>query len=293
MTTDRNDTAGALAHMALAASIERFLREEMTLRVAPDPDAIHDARVAVRRLRSDLRSFLPVLDHDWACALRERLRWLAEGLGAARDADVLLAALEARAADLPGVDRAVLEGVFAPLRAEREAAYRRVRTMLGEEQYAAVLSELVEALHGPPLGPRAGENARAVVPDLLDEAWKGLRKAVRRRSRPPSDAELHRIRIKAKRVRYGAEAATDLLGADARRLARAIERLQTVLGEQHDAVVAAQRLRRDGYTESVAFVAGELAVLSSESALAARRRWRRVWNKAKRRYRALRSCVSG
>ena len=265
------------------AAVEHLLRYDAELRRAPAEEAVHQARVAVRRLRSDLRSFAVLLDRDWADGLRERLRWLADGLSAARDADVLLARLQGALDGLPEADRIRAGDVLAPFGAAREAAYRRVGAMLNEPRYAALLADLVATAPSPALSARADEPAVALIAPLLGAAWKQLRKAVRRRGRPPTDRELHRIRIKAKLVRYAAEAVAPVGGRPVRRLARAVERLQTVLGDQHDAVGAYEQLRRLTASGATAFVAGELAALAQADARAGRDAWRAAWRAAKRR----------
>lgn len=269
------------------------MRTDAALRAEPDPEAIHDARVAVRRLRSDLRSFLPLFDRDWAADFRERLRWLADGLGAARDLDVLIARLARDIERLPAADRALAASALAPLRAARDAAYRRVASMLDDPRYASLLGELVDALREPRLSVRAVEPWREVAADVLRDAWRPLRRAARRAGDDPDDALLHRVRIKAKRLRYAAEALVPLAGDGAARLAAAIEALQTVLGEQHDAVVARERLRRERFDARTAFVAGELAALEHGAASAGAGRWRGCWRRLRKRRRRLAAALGG
>jgi CHAD domain-containing protein len=281
-------SAAALARAALARSVEKLLRNDAKLRIGPDVDAVHDARVAVRRLRSDLRSFLPLFVTEWACGLRERLRWLADGLGNARDADVLLERLERAVARLPESDRRTAEKTCAPLRAAREEAYASVRAMLRDERYVPLLQEVVNAAKAPPLVARASDPASDVVLDVVADAWKAARKAVRRAGAPPSDAELHRIRIKTKRVRYVAEAVAPIAGRGAAQLAEAAEALQTLLGDQHDAVVARGRLRELARgNDADVFVAGELAGLEYMEACEGRARWRDAWRRVRKRWKRL------
>src|SRR5207302_1981585 len=82
-------TAGDLVRVAIAASVQRLTRHDPGVRVGDDPEDVHQARVATRRLRSDLRTFASLLDPDWAASLVEELRWLGGVLGDVRDADVL------------------------------------------------------------------------------------------------------------------------------------------------------------------------------------------------------------
>jgi CHAD domain-containing protein len=270
---------------AFAASAERIVRYDARLRLQADAAAIHDARVAVRRMRSDLRTLLPVLDRAWACALRDRLRRVGDELSAARDGDVLLERLARDAERLPDADRRRAEDLFARFRAERDRAYGRVRAMLREPFYVTLIADVVEAAKRPALNARAEERACDVVVAIMRGAWKPLRKAVRERSQPPSDRELHRIRIKAKGARYAADALAPVVGKPARRFAEAVEEVQTVLGEEHDAVVACERLHRESANGDIAFVAGELAALEYGAALRARDAWPPVWRAVARRKR--------
>ncbi len=280
--------SGELVRAALARSAQRFLRCEAHLCEHDaageiDEAAVHDARVAVRRLRSDLRSFRAFLDAPWTDALREELQAAGDTLGAARDADVLLARLNAHAGDIPAADRERVSDALAPLRAERDAAYVRVRAMLAGERHAALVGAVRTAAASPPPGRRGAEDAASAAAEVMRDAWKTVRKAVRACADPPSDADLHRVRIKAKRVRYAAEALEPWMGAPARVLARRVARLGDLLGEQHDGVVAAARLRRATWDPRLAFVAGQLAALEHADALRCRARWRRAWRRAKRR----------
>jgi CHAD domain-containing protein len=276
-------TAGALVQAALTASADELLRCDAPLRQGEYAEAVHDARVAVRRLRSDLRALVPALDAAWASALREKMRWLGDELGAARDAGVLLERLERDLKELREGDAAPARAALEPWAAARDAAYARVGELVREPRYVALLDEIVAAARAPLPGERAGDDACELAAAVMRDAWKSLRKAVRRRSRPATDLELHRIRIKAKRVRYTAEAVVPAIGKRARTFARKVEALQTVLGEQHDAVVVHERLQQAAGSGEHAFVTGELAALEREAALRARRRWRKAWRAAARR----------
>jgi CHAD domain-containing protein len=285
---ERHACLGDVARCAFAVSVERFIRCEAALRLAADETVVHDARVCVRRLRSDLRTFSALLDASWAAELRERLRWPQDVLSAARDADVVIENVRRASAALAESDRRIVEDVLAPLRAARERAYDVVRAMLRDPRYEPLLCAMIDAARHPPLNARADEPAAGAIAEILGGGWKTLRRRVRERSRPPSDRELHGIRIAAKRVRYAAEAIAPVAGRRAERFGRDAERLQTVLGDQHDAVLAGERLRSLGADGAQAFVAGELAAVTSAAERAGRHSWREAWRAAKRTYRRLR-----
>lgn len=277
--------AGALVQAALSASADELMRCDARLRLGEYAEAVHDARVAVRRLRSDLHTLSPALNGAWACELRENMRWLGDELGAARDAGVLLERIGHDLEALPEAEATRARAALEPVYAARDAAYARVAAMVREPRYAVLLEQIVAATRDPVPGERAGEDARDFAAAVMRDAWTVLRKAVRRRSRPATDHELHRIRMKAKRVRYAAEAFTPLIGKRARTFARKVEVLQNVLGEQHDAVVAYERLRQAAGSGEHAVVTGELAALERKAALRARRRWRKAWRAVARRKR--------
>jgi CHAD domain-containing protein len=263
--------------------VHQLINVDVALRIGGDAVAVHRARVAVRRLRSDVRTFRPVLDEAWAGALRERVRWLGDALAAARDADVMLERLQRQAARLPDVDNHRKELVLQLLRGVRAAAYRQLGNALRQPRYVLVLADLLDAVRAPRFNERAAERARDAAPELLDDAWRAVRRAARARSRPAADDELHAIRIKAKRLRYAAEAVVPVFGARAARFARRVAALQNVLGEHHDATGACDHLRRNLGGGDGAFVAGELAALERDAAFAARRRWTRAWRDVERR----------
>jgi CHAD domain-containing protein len=281
-------SAGEIARAAFAASVERLVQNDAALRVSDEEEAVHQARVAVRRMRSDLRTFESFLGRGWARDLRERMRRLQDGFSQARDADVLLAFLHREIALLPEADRDHAEAALAPFRAARERAYANMHAMLDEPAYAALLRELADPARQPPFEATANAAARDVAADVIGDAWSALRKRVRGRSRPPTDAELHRIRIAAKRVRYAAEAIAPVFGRRAHAVAKHVEAIQTILGDQHDAVVARDALRALATEGEHAFTAGELALLADRAACEGRRAWRAAWRAAKRAHRRFR-----
>ena len=111
--------------------------------------------------------------------------------------------------------------------------------------------------------------------------WHKLAKRVAKLGDDPSDARLHEVRIRTKRARYAAEACTPAVGKPARAFAQAAARLQDVLGELHDAVVAADWL--DAWaghrgSDEEQRVAQTLAAAERGSADELRTSWRAVWD---------------
>jgi CHAD domain-containing protein len=130
----------------------------------------------------------------------------------------------------------------------------------------------------------AEEAAATALRPALDAPWKHLRAAVDAAEADPSDEALHAARIRAKRVRYAAEAVAPVFGKRARGFAEAAVGLQDVLGEHQDAVVAGAWLREAATgSPSEAFVAGRLAGIETEAALAARAAWPKTWKALSRK----------
>ena len=281
-TPDASGPAGEVIRHALGVSTLRLVRHDPGVRIGEDDEAVHQARVATRRLRSDLRTFGPLLDPAWSDPLREELRWIADLLGEVRDAEVLLARLLDRAADLPTEDRTAAERLTGRLRDRRAGLRGRLLAAMRSDRYTALLDRLVEAAREPALAPEADAPSSEALPPLVARAWRKLRRDVRGLGESPADEALHQVRIRAKRARYAAEAVAPGVGAGPDALADAISRVQDELGELQDAVVAEAWLRQAaGRTgPRTAFVAGLLAGAEREAALRARAAWPRAWRKA-------------
>ena len=278
-------TGADVVRAAIASSVSRVLVHDAGVRLGDDPEDVHQARVGTRRLRSDLRTYRPLLDVEWAEDLREELRWAAAALGGVRDADVLTERLRAQAASLPEVDAAAFAPVLRRLADEREVARAALLEAMASDRYVALLDRLVAAAASPHLSAVAKAPARETLPPLVAGQWRKLRRAVRRLPSNPPDQDLHDVRILAKRARYAAEAAAPAVGKRAKRLASAIADLQEVLGDHHDAVVAEEWLRSAVEQADVAqaLALGELIALQRAAAAHCRKAWKGAWKAADRK----------
>ncbi|MGH3135712.1 MAG: CHAD domain-containing protein [Gaiellaceae bacterium] len=273
-------TAGDVIRRAIAASVIRLIEHDPVMRLDADPEGVHQARVATRRLRSDLRTFGSLVDPAWAAALRDELGWLAEILGAVRDGDVMLERMRERAAQLPESNSRGAARVLATLETARDAAHSELVATLRDDRYVSLLDRLVAAAYAPALLLEADLPAATVLPGLVRRPWRSLVKRVKSLSDVPTDEELHDVRIRTKRVRYAAEAVAPLVGRQARVFASAAAALQEVLGDLNDAVVAESRLRewaRESRSMHGVFAAGELAGLERAAGQRSRVRWRKAW----------------
>ena len=275
-------TAGELVRHTIALSVASLMRHDPGVRLGDDLEDVHRARVATRRLRSQLRTFRTLLDTEWASALREDLRWLGGGLGSVRDRQVMAQRVRSRTGALAEDDAPTVADLAAELQAESEEARARLVLDMRTDRYIDLIERLVEASRAPALTPEAQQRAAVVVPGLAQRDWRQLRKGIAALPDQPADSELHRIRILAKRVRYAAEAAEPIAGKLAARSAAAAAALQDVLGDHQDSVTAQQWLREAGRGPR-AFVAGELTALERETAAFDRASWHDAWKKLARK----------
>lgn len=213
------------------------------------PDAVHQLRVAARRMRSVLASFRALTDKETAQVLREELQWLAGSVGAARDLEVMRTHLDelisAEPADL--VIGPVKEHLKDQLGAEYEAALADGLAAMASDRYFRLLDALDGFLAAPPLTGPAHKKAPKTVGRLVNAERQRLKVAVKSLD-GVSDTEsvsaaLHEIRKSAKRLRYAAEAAVPVFGKRAARIARTAEEVQTILGDHQDSVVIREKLR--------------------------------------------------
>lgn len=281
-------TAGDVIQRAISTSVIRLLRHDPGVRLGLDAEDVHQARVATRRLRSDLRTFRPLLDREWTDHLRDELRWLGGELGRVRDAEVLRDRLKGAAATLPAADRRAAITVVAPLVAQVRSARRHLLIAMDSPRYLEVIDHLVAAGRAPALSAEAASPAAEALPGLVRRPWRSLRSgAIACRGGCP-DEQLHDLRIRAKRCRYAAEAAAAATGKRAAGFAREVAALQEVLGELHDAVVAEEWLRHRSEAprihETALFATGELVALQRDAAERAREGWPEVWSRVQAKW---------
>jgi CHAD domain-containing protein len=291
----RSSSAGdvVLAYLRTQAAALKSLKPMVR---ADEFDAVHQMRVATRRLRATLRSFGQVIPRSDSKRLAGELQWLGGLLGAARDGEVLPAHLQASLRPTPaelliGPVQARVQGHFAPRRA---AARAELLEALDSPRYAELLATLDQLAAGPLPGPQAGAPARDVLPAAVRKAYRQADKRMRRaRHAPPSqgrDVGLHEARKSARRARYAAEAVQPAIGKKARRFAKQMKKVQSVLGDHQDTVIARQAARDLGIGAHLAgenaFTYGLLYEREAHRAGRLQADARQVWKRASRsRYR--------
>ena len=278
-------TALDVIRHAQAGSTIQLVSHDPIVRAGEDPEGVHKARVAVRRLRSNLRTFRPLVDRDWAEALRVELGWLGRLLAPVRDAEVLAARLEERIEPMAGLEAASAKVLLDRLENDRLVARGRLLEGLDSRRYGELVVQLVRAALEPPVRGDRPDRPAVKLGSLMDRPWGRLSRRAAALGSGSSDAALHATRIAAKQLRYGAEALGPVFGKRAARFASAAEALQGVLGEHQDAVVAMSWLADRGMEaddRAVAFTAGRLAEIEASARDRARKDWPKVWKRLER-----------
>ena len=235
-------TAGAVVLAHLRGQVDKLVMHDRGARV-DEPDAVHQMRVATRRLRSALATYRPLLDRERTDPVRAELKWLGQVLGRSRDTEVLHWRLRDLVAAQP------VELVLGPVGARvdlelldrHRGAHADLVAALGGDRYFRLLDALDTVLTEALLTARAGKPAAAQLPALVGCAAGRVGRAARAVAyRTPQERNqgLHEVRKSAKRARYAAESAVPVSGKPAARLAERMEALQDVLGEHQDSVAA-------------------------------------------------------
>ena len=274
------------------------LKDNDPLVRADAPDAVHQMRVACRRLRAALATFRPLLDRSVTDPIRDELRWIAGELGAARDAEVIRDHLLAVvAAEPPALRRGpVVRRVRTTMDARYREAHDRGLAGLRTTRYYDLLDALDRLLVCPPLAEGAAELGRPALAKFAKGTWRKIRRLHEQLSMlgtaegagvdvaAERDAVLHEIRKAAKRARYAGEALTPVFGTAAEGYAEVMAEIQSALGEHQDTVVIRQELLALADAASDAgestFTYGRLHALAQGQGERTVRAFEEVWTRA-------------
>ena len=255
-----------------------------TQRRDDETERIHQTRVSMRRIRSNLRSFRLLLDPGWGTALRAELAWYGNELGKARDLDLLGSVILVRGPEV--LDATEVARMMGVIDWRREHVTGEVAVdRLGPRRFQ--LTEHMTVLwEGPEFKSNAAKPATEVLPAMLHRSWRDLRGAAHKARKDPSDIHLHQLRIRLKDLRYGAETVALVEGGPARKTAKAAERLQSKLGDLHDTVFSIAWLESLATEQpGLADAAQRLVAVQRSLAEATRKGWKRDLKEVERRWR--------
>lgn len=237
----------------------RMLYNEPGTRLGEDIEALHDMRVATRRMRAAFRVFGDYYDPGEVAPYLKGLRRTGRALGPVRDLDVFRVKVRAYLSTLPEPQQGDLDGFLAVLEAQREAAREQMIAYLDSEKHARFRDRFgqfveTEGLASRPVTLDGGDpipyRVRHVAPVTIYRRLAAVRAYDEWVSIPWADLpdppleRLHALRIACKRLRYALEFFGEVLGPDSGLLVKEIVTVQDHLGDLQDAVVA-RRLLRD------------------------------------------------
>lgn len=258
-------TFGDWAHLAVRKHFQKTIKHETDVLKDRDPEALHQMRVGMRRLRTAVTGFAPALSLPNA-AQERKIAKIAQQLGELRDLDVLQDALQNQYLPaLPTSEQQALKKVLATLEKQRQKTLEQVKTTLKDEKYHKLKRAFKDWVEQPTYGELAEISIYDVLPDLLlppvshlllHPAWLvGVKIKAGKIAVPiplTSDMveqllnihgdSIHSLRKQAKRVRYQMELFTDFYGSSYEDYLEDIKDIQSILGHIQDSFVLAEFL---------------------------------------------------
>ncbi|MCT7958088.1 CHAD domain-containing protein [Laspinema palackyanum] len=261
------NTLGDWAKIALEKHFQKTIQYEEDVLSDRDPEALHQMRVGMRRLRSAAKGFAPALDLPKA-ARHSQIGKISRSLGSLRDLDVLLETLETDYDQdaLPEVEKEAFKRAIILLKSERNQAFDAVKETLNSEIYFSFKNSLADWLNNPTYGEMALLPIQDILPDLLlpevsdlflHPGWllgiKTKKGKVKIQNLTETEVEelfanqgetLHDLRKQVKRVRYQMSLFKKFYGEAYSEYVEDLQEIQEVLGKMQDSVVLAETLAR-------------------------------------------------
>jgi CHAD domain-containing protein len=242
------DTLAEAGRKVMGFHFARMLKHEPGTRQGEDIEALHDMRVATRRMRAAFRTFGQSYTKKTGQSLLTGLRATGRALGQVRDLDVFIEKLQAFLQTLPEGDWPVFQPLLDTWLNQREQARQEMMAYLDSKRYQKFKAEFLEFVTTPGLGVKstpAGEpipcRLRHLVPVLIYERIAAVWAYEEVLDRASLET-LHQLRIAFKQLRYTLEFFEEILGQEKQQLITEIKNLQDHLGELNDAHVAGQMI---------------------------------------------------
>ena len=235
-------TTGEHAQQLIAHQLSRLENLRPEVLRGEDPEALHQFRVSLRRLRSLLSQFGPALRLPPRLN-RARIAALARATGSCRDADVLREHLEERL--IPRLDPSEQRSC-APLqrqlKRQRRRALKELQAELSSGRTRRLLNRLERWCREPLYTSLGQQSLAAWLPEWLQACGGTCFLHGGWFATHPGDAELHELRKRIKEVRYGLEALRIWLGEPGKAWIDDLREVQSCLGDLHDLEVLMQLL---------------------------------------------------
>ncbi len=241
-----DDTMAEATRKALLPDFLDMLDHEAGSRTGEDIEDVHDMRVATRRMRSALQLLSEYFKPKTVREHSRSLRKIARSLGAVRDLDVLILALQEFQQSLDDDGKAALQTIIERLDGERTYARYHLTKLLDKNAYRRFTEDYAAFLIKPGSGARATDSEtpsqlRHVLPTLIYEHL-GTVRAYDARIADADPNTLHALRIEFKRLRYLVSLFAEVLGTSIKDFVKELKAIQDHLGRLNDLHVAQERL---------------------------------------------------
>ena len=258
-------TLGQAASQAIEKYFDKTIAHEAEVIKDKDPEELHQMRVGMRRLRSAVTGFAPIVNLPKE-ADEKKIGKISRVLGELRDLDVMLESLQNRYyPTLPSEEQEILDKALLHLLKQRHRALKGVRAILEHKHYQMLKQSLRDWLEKPRYHPIAHLPVAEVLPDLLlpqvsemflhpgwliglteQEGEMAVREDMNSQTVEQELAErgpiLHELRKQAKRVRYLMSLFTDFYGQNYETYLEEVKAIQECLGDIQDSAVLGEFL---------------------------------------------------
>src|SRR2546423_4322338 len=240
----RFSTAAETAFLILDEQFDKLSAEEKKIRDGGDPAAVHDMRVASRRIRACLRAFSVFLNPG-LIALEKDIKWMFSTLGKVRDLDICIELMNAQPCE--GALHTA-EELAASLRDARSDAFNKLLAALDSSRYHDLVQNLRKELHKGPQASNAlsGTAILAAGADIIAREFRQVRKAGEDLEPGCKPAGFHTLRKRAKRFRYTLEFVKPLYGKRCEKMISGLKDLQEILGDRQDQIMFAEHVESVG-----------------------------------------------
>jgi CHAD domain-containing protein len=214
------------------------LRTELrdVARKQEDANTIHDLRVSIRRFTQELKVFEPWFGSKTVKRIRRQLRRLMERCGAVRNCDIAIDVLRTAGCADPAL--------VAGLDHERRRTSQQLAHEVEEWRKKDRIGKWRDRLRLSRAGSResADANAHRLLPVMVEDLFRAGQAAARPES---SLQQMHRVRLKGKRVRYTLELFKQVYGKKTEPMVNSLKVLQEKLGGINDCATTLEMIRRD------------------------------------------------
>jgi triphosphatase len=248
VTLKRKMPASEAFQLIATSCLQHLMANEEIVRHAPEPDAVHQMRVALRRLRAAITLFKTILSDDDRDNLRAELKWMADVLGEARDLDVYITKVLEPAQERHSNDNAY-QRLLTDYRKQREDAYQTVQETIASPRFInGILQVAAWIQSGDWVGgkskaahKRRRQHVAVLAEKEIDRRWKKVIKRGKNLINLEA-VERHQVRIEIKKLRYATEFFESLYkGGGTKKQKKAaldtLEAMQEVLGDLNDIAV--------------------------------------------------------